>query len=104
MSGNVPFARLPAPHNWLLTGALPRVDADRQLVHPDFPYEPLGIIHRAANTKFSRHSLRDLDGRETGIGTEYRRRELTENRIGCGYVEEQTEIQAALGRLGTLEV
>lgn len=73
MSGEVPFARLPAPHNWLLTGALPRVGVDRQLVHPDFPHEPLGIIHRAANTKFSRHRLRDLEGRETAIGTEYRR-------------------------------
>lgn len=72
MSGEVPFARLPAPHNWLLTGAMPRVGANRQLVHPDFPHEPLGIIHRAGNTKFSRHRLRDLDGRETPIGTEYR--------------------------------
>jgi len=73
LSGEVPFARLPAQHNWLLTGALPRVGADSQLVHPDFPHEPLGIIHRAANTKFLHHRLRDLDGRETAVGTGYRR-------------------------------
>jgi hypothetical protein len=70
---SVPFARLPAMHNWLLTGAMPRVGDGGELVHPDFPHESLGIIHRAAHTKFSRERLLDLDGRVTSVGTGYRR-------------------------------
>jgi hypothetical protein len=72
LSGKVPFARLPSLHNWLLTGALPRVAANGDLVHPDFPHEPLGIIHRAAGSKFAANRLCDVDGRQTEIGTAYR--------------------------------
>jgi hypothetical protein len=72
LSGRVPFARLPAPHNWLLSNALPRVGGDGDLVHPDFPHEALGIIHRAAGTKFLRSLMRDVNGKETSIGLGYR--------------------------------
>jgi hypothetical protein len=71
LSGEVPFARLPAIHNWLVTGAMPRVDSAGQLVHPDFPHEPLGIVHRAAHTKTLQLQLRDIDGHDTRIGLGY---------------------------------
>jgi lipopolysaccharide biosynthesis glycosyltransferase len=71
LSGAVPFARLPAACNWLLTGAWPKVGDNGELVHPDFPHEPLGIIHRTAAAKNMTRHLRALDGSQTSVGIGY---------------------------------
>jgi hypothetical protein len=71
LSGAVRYARLPAKHNWLLSSAIPRVGPNDEIVHPDFPHEPLGIIHRTAHTKRSTFCLIDIDGRQTKVGLGY---------------------------------
>ncbi|MBS0558318.1 MAG: hypothetical protein JSR27_13010 [Proteobacteria bacterium] len=71
--GEVPFARLPATCNWVVNRAWPIVGVGGELVHPDFPHEPIGIIHRTAITKRMNKCLHALDGSATNIGLNYYR-------------------------------
>jgi hypothetical protein len=66
------FAKLGAVHNWMSHRAWPRVASDGALVHPDFPHEPIGIVHRTAGTKSLNTRLKSIDGSPTDRGLEYR--------------------------------
>lgn len=72
LSGAVSFARLPATHNWLVSNAWPKVGANDELVHPEFPHEPIGIVHRASITKNMDARLWSIDGKWTNVGIGYR--------------------------------
>jgi hypothetical protein len=63
-NGNAPAALLPARCNWICSRALPLIAADgKSLVEPCPPFDPLGIVHLAAETKNGIWPLLDLDGR-----------------------------------------
>lgn len=62
--GGVPLALLPARCNWICSRALPCIGADgKTLVEPQPPFEPLGIVHLAANAKQGIWPLLGVDGR-----------------------------------------
>lgn len=64
-NNRIPFAALPARFNWLCCNAIPRLSFDgRIFVDPMPPFEPLGILHLAANTKDGEFDVYDLFGRK----------------------------------------
>ncbi|WP_322031556.1 hypothetical protein [Paraburkholderia sp. J76] len=70
-SEGIAFAKLPAAHNWMSHRAWPVVGREGSLVHPDFPHEPIGIVHRTAKTKNLGTRLKTIDGAPTDRGLEY---------------------------------
>jgi hypothetical protein len=60
----IPAALLPARCNWMCNRALPRLSFDGRLfVEPNPPFEPIGIMHLAANAKTELVTVTDLGGR-----------------------------------------
>ena len=57
-------AFLPARYNWMCNRAFPLISADgKTLLEPNPPYEPLGILHMAANTRTGLWPLYDQRGK-----------------------------------------
>jgi hypothetical protein len=57
-SGRLTIHPLRAVNNWLVHAALPGVDLVRkQLVTPNYPHEPINIVHLTGVTKDDRYAL-----------------------------------------------
>jgi hypothetical protein len=67
----IPIAFLPARLNWVCNRAMPRLSFDGRLfVEPSPPFEPIGVIHMAAQ-KGGPVGIYDLGGQLRSVSLEY---------------------------------